>query len=816
MCMKASRFFRPHACAAALLLLIGALTNNSFAAPGDLDLSFDPGSVVNGRIAAIARQADGKFVIGGDFTTVRGLARSKLARLNADGSGDSSFAGGVQPESVHALALQPDGKILVGHQQGIVRLNSDGTQDTNFNAAIDTTFSDYASIVSIIVQPDARVLVGGSFYTMHGANVYSGVARLNSNGSFDASFNPFSEIPLNGVTAIALQTDGKVLTSGSFYLNESNRFGIVRLNANGTLDNSFNPTDASVQTIALQADGKVLVGGYFDGINGTNRSRIARLNSNGSLDASFASAITNAINSWVAALAVQPDGKILAGGWFSLASGTNRNVARLNTDGTLDATFSADATDIVDALTLQPDGKSLIAGGFTTVNAMNRNHVARLNGNGSLDHSFNPGPGIDGSVGAIVVQPDGKALVGGAFRTVKNVSSPTVARVNADGNGDSSFNARMLFGEAYSMTLQSDGKVLVAGLLPGSSTSYGFVRLHADGSLDNSFHPFIGTPNSPEDIVVATAVAVQSDGRVLVGGFTQDYQCDDQGCLLFSWYFLSRLNADGSRDPNFMITDVGLVAVIALQPDGKVLVGGSLADETNSVGILRLNANGSRDTTFNPGAVRTIDDMAVQPDGKILFGGTFTATNGTTRRALARLNSNGTLDNSFTPATITLPILTVRSIALQPDGKAIVAGTSSGSAAFRDEVARFNSDGTLDNTFNVATVTNGGISTVALQHDGNVLVGGWFMNLNGVFRPFLARLYGSGAAAPLLNITRSNSLAVLSWPAAFGNFQLQESTNLPLPNGWSAASSPRSTNNSLISVPLPASGSRKFFRLSSP
>jgi Domain of unknown function (DUF5122) beta-propeller len=102
-----------------------------------------------------------------------------------------------------------------------------------------------------------------------------------------------------------------------------------------------------------------------------------------------------------------------------------------------------------------------------------------------------------------------------------------------------------------------------------------------------------------------------------------------------------------------------------------------------------------------------------------------------------------------------------------------------------------------------------------LQPDGNVLIGGDFTAVNGVVRPRVARLYGD-FARPALDIARSGSFAVLSWPAAFGYFQLQENTNLSLANGWSAVGAPRSTNNSLISVTSPATGSRKFFRLSSP
>ena len=120
--------------AGSLLLQLNTLCFQSPGAAGDVDLSFDPGSGVNGTVSAVVVQPDGKVIIGGEFTTVKGLARPGLARLNADGSGDSSFNPGAMPGGFISLGLQSDGKVLVGNYSGILRLNSDGSQDTNFVA----------------------------------------------------------------------------------------------------------------------------------------------------------------------------------------------------------------------------------------------------------------------------------------------------------------------------------------------------------------------------------------------------------------------------------------------------------------------------------------------------------------------------------------------------------------------------------------------------------------------------------------------------------------------------------------------------------
>jgi hypothetical protein len=144
--MKKSKSVATHIRTLSLLILIGALNNNSSAEPGDVDLSFDPESGVNGTVNAAVVKPDGKVIIGGQFTMVKGLLRTNLARLNADGSGDSTFTAAPQNNPVYSLALQTDGKVLVGSVKGfnfgLTRVNTDGSADTNFNANV------YAAILT--------------------------------------------------------------------------------------------------------------------------------------------------------------------------------------------------------------------------------------------------------------------------------------------------------------------------------------------------------------------------------------------------------------------------------------------------------------------------------------------------------------------------------------------------------------------------------------------------------------------------------------------------------------------------------------------
>jgi uncharacterized delta-60 repeat protein len=297
-------------------------------------------------------------------------------------------------------------------------------------------------------------------------------------------------------------------------------------------------------------------------------------------------------------------------------------------------------------------------------------------------------------------------------------------------------------------------------------------------------------------------VALQPDGKVLVSFGGPGGYGDASG---FGRLPLIRLNANGSRDTNFN-TSIGqqygsVVASVAPQADGKLLVGGAFnitVNGTNRYGLARLNSNGSLDNTFNP-AVGGFP-IALQPDGKVLVGG------------YARLNADGSLDGSFNPGTGANGI--VASIIARSDGKVIIGGNfTTVNGTNRNRIARLNANGSLDSSFNPGTGADGIVRSIALQSDGNVLLGGDFFTVNGVWRPYVARLYGD-FVAPSLNIARSNAFVIVSWPVTGLNFQLQESTNL-FPAVWSPVAQAAVTNAGQISVTVPTTGGRKFFRLKS-
>lgn len=367
------------------------------------DAGFVTGAGANDAVDAIARQPDGKVLVGGRFSAFNGTARNRLARLNADGSLDTGFDPGTGANGrVLSIAPQGDGKVLVGGsftafngfaRQGVVRLHANGSVDAGFDpgAGANDAFGP-AAVNAVLIQPDGRVVIGGDFTSFNGVS-RSRLARLTADGGVDASFNPGSGLSGGEVAALALQPDGRLVVAGWFNsINGLERRGVARLHADGRVDTGFDPgggatnaagNDAPVKTAVLQADGKLLLGGTFNRFSGVARDRIVRLHADGSIDTSFNPG--TGANLWVLAIALQSDGKLVLGGDFSTFAGVARNhLARLNTDGSLDTCFnpgngsSSYSGSYVGTLALQGDGNLLIGGEFTTITGAARGRVARL------------------------------------------------------------------------------------------------------------------------------------------------------------------------------------------------------------------------------------------------------------------------------------------------------------------------------------------------------------------------------------------------------------------------------------------------------
>jgi uncharacterized delta-60 repeat protein len=579
-------------------------------------------------------------------------------------------------------------------------------------------------------------------------------------GSIDNSFNIGNPLLLSH---IKLQPDGKILIGGgSNGVNATIPNNIARLNADRSIDNTFNPgsgTNAQINLIDIQSDGKILISGDFTEYNGVNRNRLARLNADGSLDLAFnpGTGITYPppVAARINAIGLQSDGKIVIAGAFTQYNGVNRNnIARLNADGSLDNTFNpgTGANFGASSIAILPDGKILVGGAFTQFNGININRIARINTNGSLDNTFNPGTGANEFISSIKILSDGKILIGGAFTQFNSINKGYFIKLNQNGTLDLSFNTNGLGANSRvsHINIQPDNKILIAGLFSdynGISRNR-IARLNIDRELDNTFNPGTGA-NAGVNLT-----AIQADSKILLlGGFTQFNGINIS--------YFTRLNNDGSMDFNFNTTsNTGAnswVECIETQSDGKILLGGWFTkyNGTNRNNIARLNTDGTLDITFNPGNGTNgfIRAIKVQLDGKIILGGNFNTYNNIPRCNLVRVNQNGSLDNTFNPVCATTG--QVNSIALQPDGKIIIGGIGLNySGTPRNYLVRLNMDGSLDTSFNISGIgPNDHIEVISTQQDGKIIISGELTQYNGINRNRIARLNSDGTLDETFNRT---------------------------------------------------------------
>ena len=392
-----------------------------------------------------------------------------------------------------------------------------------------------------------------------------------------------------------------------------------------TYGTGFGP-DGLVYALQLQPDTNLLVGGTFTNFDNVPENRLARLLPGGGLDSSFN--VNIGFNGNIRAMALQPDGKVVTGGEFTTFNSVNRSrIARLHHDGSLDEYFNpgAGADGTLLAIAVQPaDGRILIGGEFNTFNGSTWPNLARLNTNGTLHTAFNVGTGPDGPVYAIALQTDGKILIGGAFTNVNNVPRSGIARLWPDGRLDTSFAVswagNLIAGvdlAVRSIAVQSDGRILMGGAFTNSAFT-NLARLESNGAVDATFLSGLSGPND-----AVYAIAIQVDEKILVGGaFTR--------CNGVTRNRISRLNKDGTTDPsiNFGLGANGFVASIVVQPDRKIILGGGFTSydghlRNNLVRIHGGSLHGSGVFEFSTPYFTAVENMPVALIQVMRRGGTF-------------------------------------------------------------------------------------------------------------------------------------------------------------------------------------------------
>jgi uncharacterized delta-60 repeat protein len=747
----------------AATLWLSLLLGGHLPAQSALD-GFDPNA--NNYVEAMAIQPDGKILAGGWFTQIGGQARNFIARLDpATGLADS-----FNPNAdnyVRTIVVQTDGKILVGgyfHNIGgeqrnlIVRLDPVTGLPDSFNPNPTTIQQHTPTVLAITIQPNGKILVGGHF-TQIGGQARNNIARLDPTTGLADSFDPSTNVGvgISYVSSIAIQPDGKILVGGDFrQIGGQPRAGMARLDPITGQADSFDPeptptyNSPPVASIALEPDGEIVAGGGFAGIGGQQRARIARLDPTTALADSFDAHLVYDLKGNIGdinAIAIQPDGKIIAAGSFTGLGGQSRNhIARLDPATALADSFNANLprqSSFVQSVALQADGKILIGGGFATINGQTRNRIARLEIDGELDQTLNLNmAGID--VLATAFQPDGKIIIAGNFTAILGANRHYIARLNRDGTLDPAFDPNA-GAPVHAIAVQADGKVLLGGqfLSLGGQPRSRIGRVDAITGQPDSFNPASNA--------VVRAIAVQADDEILVGG-------DFTSIGGQTRHNIARLNPGTGLADSFDPNANGSVRSIVVQKNGDVLVGGAFSGAKSIGGesrnfLARLNVSGLADA-FDPDANDIVHSIVLQEDGRILAGGAFTAIGGAARNHLARLDSITGVADSFEPNAND----NIYSVAVQTDGKVVTVGTFQGAGSIggqpRNRIARL--DGTTGLADSYDPNANNDVHTTAIQSDGKILVGGLFSGPNSIgleTRNSFARLGNDTPARQNLAVT---------------------------------------------------------------
>ena len=638
---------------------------------GTVDNSFSFCNCVP-TIYGVGLQADGKFIVAGTNGNSRVV---RLNADGSQDLSFGTSLGGFQGSQADFQGFAPDGKVYITHSGSLgfgyhagylMRLNSNGSQDTTFSVIYyDSGRNIWGNLRSIAVLPSGKLYMAVTTYS--GPSGSATFRRYNADGTIDTTWEqPSMQSFGTDILTLALQADESLLIGGSFpTMNGVSRPNFIRLLPAGNVDLTFTPPAAMpvVQQIKPLASGKIIY---------ASAGKLSRLNSDGSLDQTFVfpTTITSVhrffalasneqpvlfalmqsgsiqlirlladgeidasfntsvrIYGQAVGIAVQPDSKTIVAGTFTNANTLARtNLARFNSDGSADPTFDTGTgfNSAPSKIVVQPDGKILVAGPFSTFNGNPVSGLVRLNSDGTLDGSF--APVITGVVGA-ELEPSGKVLVFGSFSTINGSNNARLARLNADGSIDGTFNPQIASGTVYSAIQESGSKYIVGGAFTGVDgfNRGNLVRLNANGSLDQSFN--------------STGLGSINDVRPVAGG---KYVCISGAG---SPNGLLRRNSDGTADATFRTntflgnSDPRLYAML-IQPDGTIIIDGNFysINGTPRGNIARFDANGNLDTLFFPiGTNSNVTSIARQANGDVIVGGQFSNFAGYSRSGIVRI-----------------------------------------------------------------------------------------------------------------------------------------------------------------------------------
>jgi uncharacterized delta-60 repeat protein len=632
----------------------------------------------------------------------------RLIKLNSDGSEDTNFSINAIYEngsykfigSISGVSPQNDGKVVVvgnfinylniSGNSRIVRLNFDGTLDTSFSENTKNLFSSVTSI-NVLVQSNGKILVYGLF---NYKGVSRSIIRLNSDGSEDIDFNTNTSniITLYYVKKIKITNDGKIVLLDNF--------GIKKLQNDGAVDSSFESILKSIQDFDIFSNNKIFLFTSTDATiisaGSTSSTVCTRVGfarrcvtntrfsylllkecfqeiyeENGELEKSkrielrILSPNFNNSNLLKKTIISPSDSLYLIGPLY-----TNYFFGIL--DSNLDSLENnlytqQDYNDIINNITYTEDNKLIIAGKFTNYkNQINVSRLIKLNEDRSLDENFISNAVTDGSTPYFnnevlsLANIGNSILVAGLFTNYKNQSGNSyLLKFNSDGTEDTLFSQNILskFNNSINVILvQKDNKILVGGNFSsynGNTSDRYLIRLNEDGTPDEAFNLNIRSKFN----AYVKCMAIQKDGKILVGGNFNSFRSSSINKLI-------RLNEDGTEDISFTEKAVvrngvagfsDVINSISLQSDGKIIIGGEFTNYSGQTGksyLVRLFEDGREDFIFSEKVVtekinNKVLNVEVEFNDNIIISGNFTNYNSPGLSYIFRLSKNGDIDNYF-------------------------------------------------------------------------------------------------------------------------------------------------------------------------
>ncbi len=659
---------------------IGGICRLNF--DGSYDSNFVMGTGTRtGHVRAIAPLADGDVYVGGEFGEYNLTSVNRIVRLNSDGTIDAGFAIGTGFNGqVNAVTQDGSGNIYVGGTftdyngttvNRIVRLTSTGVIDGGF--ATGTAFSAVGSYVAAItVDGSGNVVVGGQFSTYNSTGV-SNIVRLTSAGAIDGTFTATSGGLVNAI-AVAADATGDLFVGGTFStFNGAAQNRLVRITSTGATVGIFvaGNLNNSVNRLVPSGSG-VYVGGLFTAYGVTAVGRVMRLDSAGAIDAAFATG--TGFNSDVQTIAPDGAGGVLAGGLFTAYNGVGVDrAACLNATGTLvNLPSGAGFSNPVNTVAFVPSTTDVYVGGtFTHYDGTQKRGLARLNSDGTIDATLDVGTGFVGFVNALAVASDGDLYVGGSITSYKGAALGLgIVRLNPDGTVDAGFTTggTGFNGAVWAMAMASDatGDIYVAGLFTTwkGAAANRIVRLDPTGTIVGSFATGTGFDAG------VFAIAIDGSGNVVAGGDFSDYNGT-------SSIRIARLSSTGVVDAAFSTATGtgfnGVVNALVIDGSGDIYAAGGFGQFNSGTAsrLARLNSDGSADGGFSTGTGFNgiANALAVAPGNDVYVGGSFSSYKSSSVRPLVRLNSDGSVDGGF-PASIAATTYapgTVNVIAMLPD-----------------------------------------------------------------------------------------------------------------------------------------------------